>query len=394
MVINRWNTLGWILGATLFASCSAATVDKEKKKDQTLSTASNETATTIVQTAVAKLDQFQYVIHSNGKIKSLHEQLISCESGGKLLLCKAQTGKLFSAGSTIVQLETTSLQYRLQKAKLTQFNSQKEYESQLLGYENLLKDKTKEESDDIRQKLKISTGLAGAEQEIKETNYELAKAVIKAPFTGVLADVKVQQGQQLKPGQELFRIYDPFNLLLEVKTLEADISLLKIGTPAEVSPISTPEISYKASVYEINPYVDETGMVMVRLEVSHSTSLRMSQKSGTGNKRSVAGQSNLREAVGLLFPGINCTATIKAPFAKTLVVPKEAVVMRSGKSVVFILEDGKAKWNYVTTGRDNGKEVEIIEGLKPGMKVINSNNLQLAHDAPVQEAKDSLQNNQ
>lgn len=88
----------------------------------------------------------------------------------------------------------------------------------------------------------------------------------------------------------------------------------------------------------------------------------------------------------MLFPGMNCTATIKLPFEKTLVVPKESVVMRSGKAVVFTLEDGKAKWNYVTTGRDNGKEVEIKEGLQPNQKVITTNNLQLAHDALVKES--------
>ena len=86
---------------------------------------------------------------------------------------------------------------------------------------------------------------------------------------------------------------------------------------------------------------------------------------------------------------MNCSATITVPLQKCIVVPKQAVVMRSGKAVVFSLENDKAKWNYVTVGRDNGKEVEITEGLEPGMKVIVSNNLQLAHDAPVQE--DSMQ---
>ena len=82
---------------------------------------------------------------------------------------------------------------------------------------------------------------------------------------------------------------------------------------------------------------------------------------------------------------MNCTAVIKAPASRSLIVPKEAVVMRSGKAVVFTLQDGKAKWNYVAVGKDNGKEVEIKEGVTAGQKVITTNNLQLAHDAPVKE---------
>ncbi len=314
--------------------------------------------------ALAEKKDFEFLIQSNGKIRATYEQFLSSETGGKVIICNGKTGKRVSAGEVILKFETTSNQYRLQKAKLTQFNSQKEYESELLGYENLLKGKAKEDADTIRQKLRISSGLAGAEQEVQEANYELSKAVIKAPFAGILADVKVHQGQQIKTGEELFRIYDPYNLLLEVKVLEADISLLKIGTPAELSPVSDPELKYKANVYEINPYVDANGMVTTKLKIKNSD-----------------------PQVHSLFPGMNCIATIKVPVSKTLTVPKEAVVIRRGKAVVFTMEYGKAIWNYVTVGRENGKEVEIKEGLRAGVKVITSNNLQLAHDAPVEELR-------
>jgi secreted trypsin-like serine protease len=86
-----------------------------------------------------------------------------------------------------------------------------------------------------------------------------------------------------------------------------------------------------------------------------------------------------------LFPGMNCTATIKVPVHRALIIPKDALVMRSGKPVVFTMEDGKAKWNYVSIGKDNGKEVEITAGLNNKKRVITTANLQLADDAPVVE---------
>jgi multidrug efflux pump subunit AcrA (membrane-fusion protein) len=51
--------------------------------------------------------------------------------------------------------------------------------------------------------------------------------------------------------------------------------------------------------------------------------------------------------------------------------------------VVFSVENDLAKWNYVEFGFDNGKMVEITDGLEAGMVVITNNNLQLAHDAPI-----------
>jgi membrane fusion protein (multidrug efflux system) len=86
-----------------------------------------------------------------------------------------------------------------------------------------------------------------------------------------------------------------------------------------------------------------------------------------------------------IYPGMHGSAIIKVPSKKTLLVPKEAVVIRGNRSVVFTYENGLAKWNYVTVGRNNGVEIEIMEGLEKNVKVITSNNLQLAHEAVVKE---------
>jgi Na+-driven multidrug efflux pump len=68
---------------------------------------------------------------------------------------------------------------------------------------------------------------------------------------------------------------------------------------------------------------------------------------------------------------------------KQLVVPKSAVVLRSGKQVVFTLTEDKAYWNYVHTGLENADSYTIIDGLKEGDIVITSGNINLAHEAPV-----------
>jgi RND family efflux transporter MFP subunit len=318
-----------------------------------------------VTTGQAVLKTFEYLISSNGKIKSQYEHQFISEAGGRIKACYATTGKRVMADETLLQFETAPIQFRLQKATLAQYNATKEYESQLLGYEQLLKDKNPEQTAAIQKKLKISTGLAGAEHEIEEANYELGNATIKAPTNGILANVKVQQHQYATPGSELFLLYDPWHLLLDLKILEADAWLLKPGHTAQVSSIANPGKQYAAAVDAINPYVDENGMVSISLKI-------ITPLQGATSAPS-------------LFPGMNCMAVIKVPSKKSVVVPREAVVMRSGKAVVFTLENGKAIWNYVTTGGDNGKEIEVITGLEPGKKVITSNNLQLSHEAPVIE---------
>jgi membrane fusion protein (multidrug efflux system) len=318
---------------------------------------SDETATTVRTTPVVS-KPFEYLIHATGKIHSLHDQLLTSENGGRIVSMNAKGGMIFSTGQLIAQLDATAVLHQLERAELSLFNGQKEYESQLLGYEELLKGKTKQQSDTIRQKIRISSGLAIAEQEIKERQYELGKTSVKAPFMGVLSDIKVQQGELVKPGQELFRIYDPRELMLAVKVLEADLPLIKIGSPAELSPVYDPAVKHKATVFEINPYVDENGLVSIKLKID-------------------------KPATKDLFPGMNCSATIKVLFPAIMVMPKEALVMRSGKAVAFVFENGRAKWNFLDIGRDNGKEIEIKSGLKKDQLLIITNNLQLEHDTPV-----------
>ena len=108
---------------------------------------------------------------------------------------------------------------------------------------------------------------------------------------------------------------------------------------------------------EINPLVDENGMVKV--------------------KASVEGNAGL-------FDGMNVRVSVKRSVDNVFVIPKTAVVMRSGKQVVFTLKDGKAMWNYITTGLENMTGYTVTgDGMEEGAQVIVTGNVNLAHEAPV-----------
>jgi len=86
---------------------------------------------------------------------------------------------------------------------------------------------------------------------------------------------------------------------------------------------------------------------------------------------------------GGLIDGMNVRISVKRAIDKALVIPKSAVVLRSGRQVVFTLDGNKAMWNYITTGLENLSEYTVTDGLTPGMKVITSGNVNLAHESPV-----------
>ena len=82
-----------------------------------------------------------------------------------------------------------------------------------------------------------------------------------------------------------------------------------------------------------------------------------------------------------LFDGMNVRVNVKRSVADQFVIPKTAVVLRSGKQVVFTLQDGKAMWNYVQTGLENLSEYTVTgEGMEEGVTVITAGNVNLAED--------------
>ena len=122
--------------------------------------------------------------------------------------------------------------------------------------------------------------------------------------------------------------------------------------------------AFEGSVSEINPLVDANGMVKVKAAVN---------------------------AGGKLFSGMNVKVSVRRSLGEQLVIPKTAVVLRSGKQVVFTLKEGKAMWNYVNTGLENATECVVSDrsqkgiedGLLEGDTVIVTGNLNLAHEAEV-----------
>ena len=138
--------------------------------------------------------------------------------------------------------------------------------------------------------------------------------------------------------------------------LENELPLVKAGDRVEVTPYSDAVSHYVGRVVEINPLVDEKGMVRVKAEV---------------------------DGKGRLFSGMNVRVSVHRSLGRQLVIPKSAVVLRSGKQVAFTLENGKAMWNYVHTSLENSDCYSLAEGLEEGDTVIVTGNVNLAHESPV-----------
>ena len=212
------------------------------------------------------------------------------------------------------------------------------------------------------QLVRVKSGYDQALIQYQLAEYEERNAVLTAPFDGIVANLFAKQYNTASTSDIFCTVIDPGSLEAAFTVLESELPLVKNGDRVEVTPFALNDTKAEGRITEINPLVDENGMVQVKAAVTDK---------------------------GKLFEGMNVRVSIHRSLGKQLVVPKSAVVLRSGKQVVFKLDSTrtKASWVYVHTGLENADSYTITssegDGLKEDDFVITSGNINLAHEAPV-----------
>lgn len=350
----------FLFGALFLITVASCNDEKSKSQDQALESFRGEVAATPVNVATAEQRSFDYLINASGKLEAVNQVKIVVQRQGILNELYVKEGDYVEKGKILARLDESNIQFNLEKAQIQRKNAEANYQSEILSFQTLMESGDTAKISRIQDQLKAKSGLFTSEIEMKEAELDLQKGIITASISGRVADLKIKKGSLVSAGDDLLEIINVNQLELKVKVLESDISQISLGQSASIFPVSGGSGDILGTVRSINPKVDDNGLVQVSIQVS-------------GN-------------AGLL-PGMNARAVIRSPQNNSIVVPKQALVYRSGRPVVFTVEKNESKWNYVEVGKDNGKEVEILSGIEANATVITSNNLQLAHQAPIQIAK-------
>ncbi|MCE7994450.1 MAG: efflux RND transporter periplasmic adaptor subunit [Roseivirga sp.] len=318
-----------------------------------------EVKPTEITVAQATFRPFEFRVNSSGTIDSENELKVTFQTNGYLEKLLIRNGQRVRKGQLIAELQNDKEELAKEKAEVALAKAQLDFQ-----YDSIARSNSQDPV--VDRNLRLKTGLKTAELSIKEAEFNLNNTFVYAPINGIMAEIEEKQGNIVSSGKELGVIYDPDNLVLTGKVLETDFKHISIGLEVDIFPLSFKDRAFRANVVEFNPKVDENGMVEVKMK--------------------------LKETQGLL-PGMNANAIIRVPQKENIIVPREALVIKSGRPVVFTYQNGLAKWNYVELGLDNGVDLEILSGIEPDSQVITSNNMQLAHDARVSVANGSLNNN-
>jgi Cu(I)/Ag(I) efflux system membrane fusion protein len=194
-----------------------------------------------------------------------------------------------------------------------------------------------------------------------------SRFTLRAPISGVIAELGVREGMTVMAGATLYRIVDLSTVWVNAEVPEAQASWLVPGAPVEARVPAFPETVFKGRVGAILP------------EVNAAT-------------RTLRARIELANPGARLKPGMFANLMLTAGRGREAVlVPSEAVIRTGERNVVIALQDGRFAPLEVDVGREMEGKSEILKGLKAGTRVVASGQFLMDSEASLKGALSRLQ---
>jgi Cu(I)/Ag(I) efflux system membrane fusion protein len=185
---------------------------------------------------------------------------------------------------------------------------------------------------------------------------------VYAPSSGIVLKREALPGKYVEPGTTLYEVANLSTVWISADIYESEVASVKLDQPISVSFAAYPGETFRGNMAYIYPSLNaEARTVRVRFELPNP-----------GLK---------------LKPGMYGNVTLQTDAAKALVVPKEAVLETGLRQLVFIDRgQGRYEQTLVKLGRRNQDEVEVMEGLNEGDRIVTSANFLLDAESKLTSA--------
>src|SRR5437867_3580519 len=195
------------------------------------------------------------------------------------------------------------------------------------------------------------------------------KAAVASKGTGRLVYLGVVEGDRVRAGQVIARIED------------ADVKAQLAQAQANLQ-VSRAELhDAQRSLARERLLADSGASSQASVDAAEARYERVKASIAAAEAAVLAAQVSLENTV--IRAPFDGTVLTKNADVGEVVVPGTAVTERNGRSVVFVVERGRAVEVPVVVGRHVGASVAIREGLRPGVQVVDSVSARLRGGAKV-----------
>ncbi len=296
----------------------------------------------LVTTSEITRKDFQRFVEIQSSIQSDNSVMATSETGGRLLSVTPTEGQYVKKGQLLANVDMESVDKQIAELEKSLELAVEVYDRQSRLWDQNIGSEI--------QFLQAKNSKERLEKSLESVRFQLTKANVYAPISGVVDKVFLKAGELAGPGMPIVQILNTSKVKVVADVPEIYLRSVKKG--------QTVRITIPALEKELNGRVSLLG-----------TSINPAN-------RTFSVEVNLSNSGGLLKPNLLANMYISDYAEKDVVmIPLEMVQEEvGGKSYVFVVEEGQegtmAKKEYIETGESFEGEIIITKGLKGGEKLI------------------------
>ena len=296
-----------------------------------------------------------------GSVTAVHQVTINPEVGARVTKIFFEAGAVVKASDPLVQLNDAP-----ERGDLASYEAQARLAEIEVGRSSQLAQRQFASRETLDQR---QSQLEQARAMIIKTEALIAQKLIRAPFSGQLGTRRIEVGQYLTPGAAIVTLTDLSTLFVNF-TLPSQLrAQISVGQRVNITADAYPGRIFTAEITTIEPQV-------------------------SADTRTMTVQATMTNPDNALLPGMFVNAAVELPpQPDAMVLPETAVdYTLYGDSVYVIREDGKdangnpvlkALRTPVKTGARWGNKVAILDGLKPGERVVAAGQVKVQSGAQI-----------
>ena len=281
-------------------------------------------------------------------VYAIKNTILSSELEGTYRLAiNPRTNKKFRVGDKVGQNEVVihidNPEYenniKIESQKLNLDISKREYEKQQSLYDK---------GGVTLRELKNSEMIyIDADYTYKNSLIQLQKMKVKAPFSGVIVDLPYYTpGTKITINQKMMEVMDFSKLYAEVYFPAKELNRIKIGQPLRITHYSFSKDTLWGEVTQVAPTLNP-------------------------DTRSFEAAILVDNEKQLLRPGMFVKVeTIVDKKDSVIVIPREIILSKRRGKTVFVVDKGAAFERVISSGLENAEQVEVLEGLKEGDRLV------------------------
>jgi RND family efflux transporter MFP subunit len=297
----------------------------------------------LVTTLETKSENFTHYVELQGNVTTDNLVVITAEYAGLLTNVYVKQGDYVKKGQLLAKIDDGGLSQQLTQMEIqaelakTTFERQQRLWDQNIGSEI--------------QYLQAKSNFEAQTQAVNQMKEQIAKANVTAPFSGTIDEIIADEGTNVAPGSQLIRLVNLRNMYIEADVPERFI--------ADVTKGKTVEIHFPILGKTMNSKVKQAGNFINAANRTFRLEVDVPQNSD------------------YIKPNLTAKLKINDYSNEAAILIPQNIISEdaSGQQYVYAIEDiknqvGKVSRLDISTGKTQGDFIEVIEGLTPGVNLI------------------------